>query len=110
LSLELQEKDTFSKKKNMSLHGDKLSEQLFTYLIFSEDFVRIGDSVRTTFLSDIKIAGKCDYFKFCKPHISSKFYLAREIFYIQILVGVLYKLTKFEGMLGREYLLKMSKV
>ncbi len=79
--------------------GDEYSEQLFTNQIFSEGFVRIGDCARITFGTKVKIAGKYDFFKFCKPYISSRSHPTQEIFYIQTLGGCPYKLTKFEVML-----------
>jgi hypothetical protein len=67
--------------------------------IFSKRFVRIGDCVRITFTPTLKIAGKYDFFKFCKTYISSRSHPTQEIFYIQTLGGCPYKLTKFEVML-----------
>jgi hypothetical protein len=66
----------------------------------SERFVRIGKCVRITFGTKVKIAGKYDFFKFCKPYISSRSHPTQEIFYIQTLGGCLYKLTKFERIPG----------
>ena len=80
--------------------GDEYSEQFFTSQIFSEGFVRIGDCTRITFGTKIKIAGKYDFFKFCKPYISSRSHPTQEIFYIQTLRGSPYKLTKFERISG----------
>jgi hypothetical protein len=63
-------------------------------------FVRIGDCARITFSTKVKIAGKYDFFKFCKPYISSRSHPIQEIFYIQTLGGSFYELTKFERIPG----------
>jgi hypothetical protein len=68
--------------------------------IFSKRFVRVGKCARITFKTTLKIAGKYDFFKFCKPYISSRSHPTQEIFYIQTLVGSPYKLTKFEDISG----------
>src|SRR5271163_2614837 len=75
-------------------------EQIPINKIFSKRFVRIGDCVRITFMTILKIAGKCDFFKFCKPYISSRSHPTQEIFYIQTLGESPYKLTKFEDISG----------
>jgi hypothetical protein len=74
----------------MSSHRAEHGEQIPINKIFSKRFVRI------TFTTTLKIAGKYDFFKFCKPYISSRFHPTQEIFYIQILGGNPYKLAKFE--------------
>jgi len=84
----------------MLSRGDKYNEQFFMNQIFSEGFVLIGDRARITFCTKVKIAGKYDFFKFCKPYISSRSHSTQEIFYIQTLVGSPYKLTKFESISG----------
>jgi hypothetical protein len=65
-----------------------------------EGFVRIGDCARITFSTKIKIAGKYDFLKFCKPYISSRSHPTQEIFYIQTLGRSPYELTKFERIPG----------
>jgi hypothetical protein len=84
----------------MFSHGDEYSKQFFTNQIFSEDFVLIGDCARITFGTKVKVPGKYDFFKFCKPYISSRSHPTQEIFYIQTLGGSPYKLTKFESISG----------
>jgi len=84
----------------MLSHGDEYSKQFFTNQIFSEGFVLIGDCARITFGTKVKVAGKYDFFKFCKPYISSRSHPTQEIFYIQTLGGSPYKLTKFESISG----------
>jgi hypothetical protein len=82
----------------MSSRRVQHGEQIPITRIFSKRFVRKWDCVRITFLTTLKIAGKYDFFKFCKPYISSRSHPTEEIFYIQTLGGCPYKLTKFEGM------------
>jgi hypothetical protein len=82
----------------MLSRAGEYSEQIFTSQVFSEGFVRIWYCSRITFGTKVKIAGKYDFFKFCKPYISSKSHPTQEIFYIQTLGGSPYKLTKFEAM------------
>ncbi len=60
----------------------------------------MGKCVRITFGTNPKIAGKYDFFKFCKPYISSRSHPTQEIFYIQALGGSSYKLTRFERIPG----------
>ncbi len=75
-------------------------EQIPINTIFSKRFTIIGDCARITFTPTLKVAGKYDFFKFCKPYISSRSHPTQEIFYIQTLGGSLYKLTKFEDISG----------
>ena len=84
----------------MSPGGDEYSEQVSTKKNFPKRFVRIGDCARITFGTKVKIAGKYDFFEFCKPYISSRSHPTQEIFYIQTLRGSPYKLTKFERIPG----------
>jgi hypothetical protein len=83
----------------MSSGRVKHGEQIPINKIFSKRFVRIGNCVRIIFMTTLKIAGKYDFFNFCKPYISSRSHPTQEIFYIQTLGGCPYKLTKFEVML-----------
>ena len=48
----------------MSSHTDGSDEQFCTEEIVYKDFIRVGDSVRTTFTADVKIAGKSGFFIF----------------------------------------------
>jgi hypothetical protein len=77
----------FLQKKNMSSHRAEHGEQIPIHKIFSKGFVRIGNCARITFTTTLKIAGKYDFFKFCKPYISSRFHPTQEIVYIQTLGG-----------------------
>jgi hypothetical protein len=87
----------------MSSHRAKHGEQTPINKIFSKRFVRIGDCARITFTTTLKIAGKYDFFKFCKPYISSKSHPTQQILYIQTLGGSLYKLAKFEDISSGGY-------
>jgi hypothetical protein len=84
----------------MSSHRAEYGEQIPINKIFPKRFIKIGDCARITFTPTLKIAGKYDFFKFCKPYISSKSHPTQEIFYIQTLGGCPYKLTKFEDISG----------
>ncbi len=84
----------------MSSRRVKHGEQIPIHKIFPKRFVRIGDCARITFTTTLKIAGKYDFFKFCKPYISSRSHPTQEIFYIQTLGGSPYKLTKFQVIRG----------
>jgi hypothetical protein len=55
---------TSPQKKNMSPHRGESNEQVFMNGIFSEGYLRAGDSVRTTFFENLKIAGKTHFLKF----------------------------------------------
>jgi hypothetical protein len=50
-------------------------------IFFWEGSVRIGDRAKITFGTKVKIAGKYDFFKFCKAYTSSRFHPTQEIFY-----------------------------
>jgi hypothetical protein len=65
--------------------------------VFRKNFLRIGDTVRTIFL---KTLWNMWLFQFCKSRICSKSCSTDEIFYIQTFEWILYKLTKFQTMLG----------
>jgi len=80
----------------MLSRGDEYDEQTFTNQIFFEGFVRIGDCARITFGAKVNVAGKYNFFKFCKPHMSSRPHPTQEIFNIQAIGGSPYKLTKSE--------------
>jgi hypothetical protein len=77
-------------------------------LVFPENQLNLGllriadivDIVDIGGVGDLKIAGKYDFFKFCKPYISSRSHPTQEIFYIQTLGGSAYKLEKFEDISG----------
>jgi hypothetical protein len=87
----------------VSSHRGEYSEQIFTDNIFPKGFIRTGSCARITFGTNVKMYGKSDFFKFCKPHISSTSCPTQKIFYIQTLAGTPYRLTKFEDKLKKEY-------
>jgi hypothetical protein len=91
----------------MSSHRGEYSEQIFTDNIFPKGFTRTEDYERITFGTNVKMYRKSDFFKFCKPHISSRSWPTQKILYIQTLGGTSYKLTKFEDMLEKGPLLRM---
>ncbi len=56
----------------MSSGGGEYSEQDFMSKTFFKSIVRMGDSVRTTFGTILKITGKIDFVEFCNSQNSYK--------------------------------------
>jgi hypothetical protein len=68
---------------------------------FFKSIVRMGDSVRTTFGTILNITGKIDFVEFCNSQNSYKMLPNPKDIVIFVHFDILYKPTKFEGMLWR---------